>query len=70
VARAAGAQRIVVAAPVGSDGAVSRVEGLADAVLCLAVPRSFGAVGAHYLDFSQTPDAEVLRLLAEREARG
>jgi putative phosphoribosyl transferase len=52
--------------PVGAADAVARVEGVADAVLCLAVPDRFGAVGAHYLDFSETSDAEVARLLEAR----
>jgi putative phosphoribosyl transferase len=70
VARAAGADRIVVAAPVGSDSAVSRLEAVADQVLCLAVPAAFGAVGAHYQDFSETLDSEVVRLLADRGGDG
>lgn len=65
VARAQGAGRIVVAVPVGAPGAVERLEGVADGVLCLAAPASFGAVGLHYRDFSQTTDDEVVRLLAE-----
>jgi putative phosphoribosyl transferase len=65
VARAQGAGRIIVAVPVGAPGAVERLEAVADDVLCLAAPASFGAVGLHYDDFSQTTDDEVVRLLAE-----
>lgn len=65
VARAQGATRVVVAVPVGSAQAVSRLEAVADDVLCLAVPPAFGAVGAHYVDFAQTGDDEVVRLLAD-----
>jgi putative phosphoribosyl transferase len=32
-------------------------------VICLNTPPSFGAVGAFYLDFSQTSDEEALALL-------
>lgn len=64
VARAQGAARIVVAVPVGSPAAVARLEAVADAVLCLAAPSSFGAVGAYYEDFSETTDDEVVDLLA------
>ncbi|MCO8128179.1 dienelactone hydrolase family protein [Acidimicrobiia bacterium EGI L10123] len=63
VARAQGAARIVVAVPVGSPAAVARLEAVADAVLCLAAPSGFGAVGAYYEDFSETTDDEVVALL-------
>ncbi len=33
--------------------------------VCLATPEPFYAVGAHYRDFTQTEDDEVIRLLAE-----
>lgn len=73
VARAQGAARIVVAVPVGSPAAVTRLEAVADAVLCLAAPAHFGAVGAFYDDFSETTDDEVVRLLEDhagsRDAR-
>src|SRR5690606_23837786 len=65
VARAQGASRIVVAVPVGSPAAVTRLEAVADAVLCLAAPAHFGAVGAFYDDFSETTDDEVVRLLGD-----
>jgi len=64
VARAQGADRVVVAVPVGSPGAVARLASVADDVVCLAAPAGFGAVGAHYEDFSETTDDEVVRLLA------
>jgi len=38
---------------------------LADRIVCLLSPTPFYAVGAHYRDFTQTEDAEVIRLLAE-----
>jgi putative phosphoribosyl transferase len=63
VARALGAARVVVAVPVGPAEAV---EGLteADAVVCLATPERFVAVGVHYADFAQTSEEEVMALLA------
>ncbi len=63
VARGHGARRVVVAVPVGSDEAVQRLSAQADDVLCLAVPDSFGAVGAFYRHFDQTTEDAVLRLL-------
>lgn len=65
VARAQGAERIVVAVPVGSPRAVERLEAVADDVICLAAPTRFGAVGAFYRDFSETTDDEVVQLLAD-----
>lgn len=36
----------------------------ADEVICVTAPQRLEAVGAHYRDFSETSDAEVVRLLA------
>jgi predicted phosphoribosyltransferase len=59
------AAKIVVAVPVASSDAVRMLREVADEVVCLATPEPFGGVGLYYADFSQTPDAEVKRLLAE-----
>jgi predicted phosphoribosyltransferase len=63
-----GATRIVVAVPVASGEAVSRLERSADEVVCLLKPLWFRAVGQWYDDFEQTSDAEVAALLADRAA--
>lgn len=68
VARGLGAARVIVAAPVGGPDALRRVQG-ADEVVCLVQPRDFQAVGAHYRDFGQTPEAEVVELLDEGRQR-
>lgn len=70
VARSLGAQRVVVAVPVGAPDAVSRVQG-ADEVICLVQPPGFRAVGAHYRHFGQTSEGEVVELLdvARRRVR-
>lgn len=60
-----GPARVVVASPVGSAEACRLLEEVADEVVCARVPRSFRAVGAWYLDFSETSDAEVTRLLRQ-----
>ena len=72
VARARGAARVVVAAPVGAPDSVAAIEAMpeVDEVVCLSTPAGFMAVGMHYLDFAQTTDAEVQRLLAEARAEG
>jgi predicted phosphoribosyltransferase len=68
VARALGAQRVIVAAPVGGPDAVGRVQG-ADDVICLVQPPGFQAVGAHYRDFGQTSEDEVVDLLEAARRR-
>ena len=68
VARQLGADRIVVAAPVGPADATSRLDG-ADEVVCLLRPAGFYAVGAHYRDFRQTTDEEVTALLESARRR-
>ena len=58
--------RIVVAVPVGARETCTRMERLADAVVCVSMPEPMEAVGLWYDDFSQTTDEEVTRLLARR----
>jgi len=68
VARGLGAARVIVAVPVGGPDAVRRVQG-ADEVICLVQPPDFQAVGAHYRDFGQTSEVEVVKLLDEARRR-
>jgi putative phosphoribosyl transferase len=56
--------RIILAVPVAPADALRNLSALCDAVVCLAAPEPFYAVGAHYADFTQTSDAEVIDLLA------
>jgi putative phosphoribosyl transferase len=65
--RKMGAERIIVAAPVGSINAVERLSRVADAVRVLDVDRNFDAVGRYYQAFAQTTDEEVLEVLGGRE---
>lgn len=60
-----GARRIVLAVPLAPRDLLGGLRTLCDEVVCLASPDPFYAVGAHYDDFSQTEDDEVIRLLAE-----
>jgi predicted phosphoribosyltransferase/dienelactone hydrolase len=60
--------RLVCAVPVASRDAVRKVAALADAVVCLSVPQPFGSVGAHYLDFRQVTDDEVIAALGATSA--
>ncbi|MFI8446312.1 phosphoribosyltransferase family protein [Streptomyces erythrochromogenes] len=68
VVRAQGAARVVLAVPVAAPDAVARLRGETDEVVCLCAPRAFRAVGEWYRDFSQTPDEEVVSLLARASA--
>jgi predicted phosphoribosyltransferase len=56
-------REIVVAVPIGARATCAELAVEADAVLCPWAPADFRAVGQGYLDFSQTTDDEVQRLL-------
>ncbi|MER5462978.1 phosphoribosyltransferase [Streptomyces sp. NPDC002668] len=65
VVRAQGAGRVVLAVPVAPPDAAAWLRTKADEVVCLSTPAMFSAVGEWYQDFSQTPDEEVVSLLAQ-----
>jgi putative phosphoribosyl transferase len=69
VARALGAARVVMAAPVASRSSVAELAEICDQVVCLETPEPFYAVGEWYEDFSPTSDADVETLL-QRAAQG
>ena len=62
-ARAAGASRVVFAAPVGPPAARGSLETEADDVVLLEEPFGFLAVGEWYRNFDQISDDEVLGVL-------
>jgi putative phosphoribosyl transferase len=64
-ARAQGAARVIVAVPAGAAETVLSLEHEpdVDALVCLVVPRDFGAVGFWYDDFAQVSDDDVSELL-------
>lgn len=62
------AERVVVAVPVAPPDTLAKLTQEADEVVCLLAPPDFRAVGAHYVDFEQTSDAEVIELLAAQRA--
>lgn len=68
VARAQGAAKVVLAAPIGSADTVAELRHYADGVVCLGAPAYFHAVGQGYRNFAQTSDEEVCELL-ERAVR-
>jgi predicted phosphoribosyltransferase len=63
--------KIIAAAPVGAPDVCEKLQRDADQVICPNQPEPFDAVGAWYLDFSQTPDKDVRLLLEKaRDLRG
>jgi predicted phosphoribosyltransferase len=66
--REAGADKIVLAVPVGAPETVTAFEAWVDEVVCLAQPNYFRAVGLWYRDFGQNSDEEVLELLERHGA--
>lgn len=55
--------RLILALPVAPADTLERLEQHADEVVCLATPYPFYAVGAHYADFDQVEDSEVIETL-------
>ncbi|MEZ5150201.1 phosphoribosyltransferase [Rhodococcus zopfii] len=62
-ARAAGAERVVVAIPVAAPEAMQRLRTVADKVVCPVQPTDQDSVGAAYVDFHQLTDSEAAELL-------
>jgi putative phosphoribosyl transferase len=63
VARALGADRVVLAAPVCARESARSLASDVDQLVCLHSPRHFTAVGQFYDDFRPTGDDEVIELL-------
>lgn len=61
--RAAAAEHIVVAVPVGPPETVRELSALADTVVCLRTPSDFRAVGQFYDRFDQVSDGEAMAIL-------
>lgn len=59
--------RLILAVPVAPRESIAELRSECDEIVCLAQPDPFYAVGAHYADFTQTSDEEVVELL--RRAR-
>lgn len=55
--------RIVVAVPVAPVETAEALRREVDELICPITPEWFTSIGHWYMDFSQTPDAEVIRLL-------
>jgi putative phosphoribosyl transferase len=66
-----GAAQVILAVPVAPRNVLPSLSALCDRVVCLETPSPFYAVGAHYVDFRQTTDEEVVEAMAAaREPMG
>ena len=57
--------RIVAAVPVAAPSTCAELSSLVDEMICARTPRSFESVGAWYVDFADTSDDEVRKLLGD-----
>ena len=70
VARAHGADRVIVAAPVAPRDGLDELRAEADEVVVAYTPHPFDAIGRFYEDFTQVSDAEVVRILGSFSTGG
>jgi putative phosphoribosyl transferase len=63
------AAKLVVALPVGPPETIRALRQMVGDVICLETPSAFMAVGAHYFDFTQVSDDEVISLLRKSAAK-
>ena len=68
VARARGADRVILAVPVAPPETVAALRRDADDVVVVETPEPFFAIGGWYTDFSPTSDDEVVQLMARSGA--
>lgn len=64
--RNGGARRVVLAVPVAPQETLDALRQEVDEIVCLAMPKPFLAVGAHYHEFAQVADEDVVSLLEVR----
>ena len=65
-----GPARLILAVPVAPTDTIAELTTACDEIVCLARPDPFHAVGAHYADFEQTEDPEVIRLVHDARLFG
>jgi putative phosphoribosyl transferase len=66
VARAHGAARVVLAAPIAARSTVAELRRDVDEVVCVDTPTRLSSIGQWYRDFHQVSDDEVQRALVAR----
>lgn len=54
---------ITLAVPVAPPSTLRQLKSKVDRIVCLSAPEPFFAIGQFYMDFTQTADEEVIRLL-------
>ncbi|MDH3667528.1 MAG: phosphoribosyltransferase family protein [Paracoccaceae bacterium] len=59
--------KLVLAVPVAPADTLDALRDDVDEIVCLVTPHFFYAIGAHYVDFNQVPDEEVVRLLEDAD---
>lgn len=69
VARARGASRVVLAAPVAPAPSLARLSVVADELDAVHVPQDFFAIGQWYADFTQTTETQVWAALSAANDR-
>jgi len=69
VARAHGAERVVLAVPVAAPDSVHALAGVADEIICVEQPAWLSSVGQWYDDFTQVDDQTVVDLLERAHRR-
>lgn len=67
--RQEGAERIILAIPVGPEDTVRKLAKDADVTVCLRMPAYFAALGRFYLDFGQVEDEQLLEILEYERRR-
>jgi len=60
--------RLVLAIPVAPAETLAKLGEECDEIFCLATPEPFLAISAHYADFGQVGDDEVMAMLAAADA--
>jgi len=70
VARRERPEKLIAALPVGAEDTLENLAEFCDELICLRAPPFFGAVGQFYIDFDQTSDEEVMRILGEANLNG
>ncbi|WP_435073023.1 phosphoribosyltransferase [Halorubrum sp. HHNYT27] len=66
----AGAERVILAVPVGPPDTIERLRGEADEVICVETPPHFQAVGQFYESFDQVSDEQAKGYLSRDGVRG
>jgi putative phosphoribosyl transferase len=61
-------KKLIVAVPVGPLDTIEKLRNIADKVIVLYSPSTFGAVGAFYQDFSEVTDDEVIEIMVKYRA--